>query len=92
MNGNKIYECKQNIKNRDIIQTVLVVIARKQCMKSFPVSMVETWVFLAQSSDHKLSHAKFRAYQQIKMKFGSIALAKLYIEQQKDQRIEVVVI
>ena len=39
-------------------------------MKSLPLSMVETWVFLAQSSDLKLAHAKFRAYQKIKMQFG----------------------
>lgn len=61
-------------------------------MKSLPLTMVETWVFLAQSSDHKLAHAKFRAYQKIKTHFGSAELAKLYIEQQKDQQIEVVVI
>ena len=61
-------------------------------MNSLPLSMVETWVFLAHSSDHKLAHAKFRAYQQIKLHFGSVELAKLYIEQQKDKQIEVVVI
>ena len=61
-------------------------------MKTLSPSMIETWVFLAQSSDQKLAQAKFLAYRKIKMTFGSIELAKLYIEQQKDNQIEVVVI
>ncbi|MDT0604820.1 hypothetical protein [Thalassotalea castellviae] len=61
-------------------------------MKSLPLSVVETWLFLAQTQDNQLAQAKFRAYQQIRKQFGSMELARLYIEQQKDQQIEVVVI
>ncbi|MEW6990941.1 hypothetical protein AADZ91_09665 [Colwelliaceae bacterium 6441] len=61
-------------------------------MSSLSVTMIETWIFLAQSSDQKLAHAKFLAYQKIKQHFGSVELAKLFVEQQKDKLIEVVVI
>lgn len=59
-------------------------------MNSFPTHMIETWIFLAQSTDRKLANAKFSANKKIKKHFGSIELAKLYIEQQKDKQIEVV--
>ncbi len=61
-------------------------------MESIHPSLVKTWVFLAQSNDHKLASAKFLAHKKIKSNYGSIALAKIYIEQQQDKEIEVVVI
>lgn len=61
-------------------------------MKHIPLHMIETWLFLARATDKKLGHAKFVANNKIKQHFGSIALAELYIEQQKDKKIEVVVI
>jgi len=61
-------------------------------MDSFSPTMISTWLFLAQSTDHKLAQAKILAYQKIKRNFGSVELAKLYLEQKKDQQIEVVFI
>ncbi len=74
------------------MERLLAVIARKQCMNQYSPAVVKTWVFLAQSTENNLSHAKFVAFQKIKANFGTIEMAKIYIEQQQDNDIEVVVI
>jgi len=61
-------------------------------MKKIPLSIVKTWLFLAQAKEAKLAHAKLNAQQKIKLNYGTIELAQIYIEQQQDQDIEVVVI
>lgn len=64
----------------------------KQYMKNYPEALVKTWLFLAQSSDPKLTSAKKQARKQLNEKFGSIELAIIYLEQTFDQNIEVVLI
>ncbi|WP_206486386.1 hypothetical protein [Thalassotalea sp. G2M2-11] len=55
-------------------------------------SLLKTWLFLAQSTDDSLAHAKFLAHKKIKTHFVSIALAQLHLEQIQDTEIEVVVL
>lgn len=55
-------------------------------------SVIQTWIFLAKSTDPKLKQAKFLADKQLKKSFGSIELAQIYLEQIKDEQIEVVLI
>ncbi|MBA6380324.1 MULTISPECIES: hypothetical protein [unclassified Colwellia] len=61
-------------------------------MKRMPTALVKTWLFLLKSKDPKLARQKFIAYQKIKKSFGSADLAQLYIEQDRDNDIEVVII
>ncbi|AOW78653.1 hypothetical protein A3Q34_18505 [Colwellia sp. PAMC 20917] len=61
-------------------------------MKIMPTALVKTWLFLLKSTDPKLARQKFIAYQKIKKSFGSADLAQLYLEQDKDNDIEVVII
>lgn len=61
-------------------------------MKCISPSIVNTWLFLAQSTDPKLAHAKFLAYQQIKKYYGSCDSAKAYVEQVNDKDIEIIVV
>jgi hypothetical protein len=61
-------------------------------MKRIPAALVRTWLFLIKSQDPKLTKQKFCAYQKIKKLFGNIQIAELYIEQDNDHEIEVLVI
>lgn len=61
-------------------------------MNHLPPSIVKTWVFLAQSTEPNLAQAKFLACKKITSYYGSIELAKIYLEQQTDKDIEVVVV
>ncbi len=58
-------------------------------MKCISPSVVSTWLFLAQSTDPKLAHAKFVALERIKKHYGSCDAAKAYVEQVNDREIEV---
>ena len=61
-------------------------------MTNAPLSLIKTWVFLAQASDPKLSQAKADANSQLIEHFGSVEMAKIYLEQRKDKKIEVLLI
>ncbi|WP_286272564.1 hypothetical protein [Thalassotalea hakodatensis] len=61
-------------------------------MKTYPETLVKTWLFLAHTSEPKLANAKKHARQQLNDKFGSIELAIIYLEQSFDEDIEVVLV
>jgi hypothetical protein len=61
-------------------------------MKRVPATLVKTWLFLIKSKDPQLSKQKFCAYQKIRKLFGNADVAELYIEQESDHDIEVVII
>jgi hypothetical protein len=61
-------------------------------MEGIPSSLVKTWLFMVQSDDPKLATQKFYAYQKIKQLFGSINMAEIYLEQNEDEEIEVMII
>ena len=61
-------------------------------MKRVPATLVKTWLFLIKSKDPQLSKQKFCAYQKIRKLFGNAYVAELYIEQESDHDIEVVII
>lgn len=72
--------------------SLIDVIARKQCMKTYPNSLVRTWLFLSQATDPKLQAAKDDARKQLNRIFGSVELAIIYLEQASDENIEVVLV
>jgi hypothetical protein len=61
-------------------------------MKRIPAALVKTWLFLIKTKDPQLAKQKFCAYQKIKKLFGNAGLAELYLEQDKDHDIEVVIV
>jgi hypothetical protein len=61
-------------------------------MKRIPAALVKTWLFIIKSNDPKLAKQKFCAYQNIKKLFGTTQLAEVYVEQEDDHDIEVVII
>jgi len=61
-------------------------------MKRIPAQLVKTWLFLVKSKDPKLMKQKYNAYQKIQRLFGNAQVAQLYIEQEEDHDIEVVII
>ena len=61
-------------------------------MKMISATLVKTWLFLIESKDPQLAKQKICAYQKIRKLFGSNDFAELYIEQDKDHDIEVVII
>lgn len=61
-------------------------------MKGIPVELVKTWLFLIKSKDPQLAKQKFYAYQKIIELFGNIKIAELYLEQEYDHCIEIVLI
>jgi hypothetical protein len=61
-------------------------------MKRIPAALVKTWLFLIRSNNPQLAKQKFRAYHKVREIFGSSELAELYIEQDKDHDIEIVLV
>jgi hypothetical protein len=61
-------------------------------MKVISATLVKTWLFLIKSKDPQLAKQKLCAYLKIRKLFGSTDVAELYIEQDKDHDIEVVII
>jgi hypothetical protein len=61
-------------------------------MKRIPAALVGTWLFLIKSKDPQLAKQKFCAYQKIRTLFGNTDVAELYIEQDEDHDIEIVII
>jgi len=61
-------------------------------MQSISPSLIQTWLFLINSNDPNLSYAKSDALRAVKKQFGSVDLARIYLEQHKDNQIEVVII
>ncbi len=61
-------------------------------MKRIPVALVRTWLFLIKSKDPRLAKQKFCAYQKVKKLFGNSQIAEVYLEQENDHDIEVVII
>lgn len=57
-----------------------------------PISLIRTWVFLSQATDPKLTRAKADAIARLVRQFGSVEMAKIYLEQAKDEKIEVVLV
>ncbi|MDX2370315.1 MAG: hypothetical protein QNK36_18220 [Colwellia sp.] len=54
-----------------------------------PPILVETWLYLTTNHSIQLEHVKRPLHRAIKNFFGSNELARLYIEQCKDEQIEV---
>ncbi|NQZ21981.1 MAG: hypothetical protein HRT53_07955 [Colwellia sp.] len=61
-------------------------------MKRIPAALVKTWLFLVKSNDPKLAKQKLYAYQKIKTLFGTTQVAEVYIEQENDHDIEIVIV
>jgi len=61
-------------------------------MQKISPSLIQTWLFLINSNDPMLSYAKGDALRAVKKQFGSVDLARIYLEQHKDNQIEVVII
>jgi len=59
-------------------------------MKGFPpLVLVDTWLYIIYCKGENIAQRKFELRRKIKKHFGSIELAQLYIEQFKDEEIEV---
>lgn len=59
-------------------------------MKGYPpVILVETWLYLATTRNSELEHVKLPIRRAIKDLFGSMELARLYVEQVKKDDIDV---
>jgi len=59
-------------------------------MKEFPPpTLVDTWLHIINSKEKNIAHQKFDLHRKVKEHFGSIELAQLYVEQIKDEEIEV---
>lgn len=59
-------------------------------MNGFPPSiLVETWLHLATTKNPDLAHVKLPLRRAIKEFFGSMELAQLYVEQHRENDIEV---
>ena len=61
-------------------------------MKRIPAALVKTWLFLVKSNDPKLAKQKLCAYKKIKKLFGTTQVAEVYIEQENDHDIEIVIV
>lgn len=61
-------------------------------MAKAPISLIRTWVFLSEATDPKLSRAKADAQARLIRQFGSVEMAKIYLEQSRDKKIEVVLV
>lgn len=61
-------------------------------MAKAPISLIRTWLFLSQATDPKLSRAKADASERLIRQFGSLEMAQIYLEQSKDEKIEVVLV
>jgi len=59
-------------------------------MKEYPpVVLVETWLYLVKNKKPEFDHIQFPLRQVIKYHFGTMELAQLYVEQLKDDEIDV---
>jgi hypothetical protein len=59
-------------------------------MKGYPpVILVETWIYLATNRSSELDHIKLINSKNINHFFGSVELALLYVEQVKNNNINV---
>ena len=59
-------------------------------MNEFPPPvLVDTWLHIIKSKEKSIAHQEFELRRKIKEYFGSIELAQLYVEQFKDEEIEV---
>lgn len=59
-------------------------------MKDFPPAvLVETWLHVMNCRNKNISRQKQAIYQKVKAYFGTIELAQLYVEQSKDEEIEI---
>lgn len=61
-------------------------------MKTYPLSLIQTWLFLASSTDPKLAKSKQLATSQLERNFGSVEMAAIWVEKELDKSIEVVLI
>ena len=61
-------------------------------MTSYSLSLIQTWLFLANSTDPKLDKSKQVAIAQLERSFGSVQMASIWVEQELDKSIEVVLI
>lgn len=50
-----------------------------------PVALVQTWLFLLSDDSLELKNARLRADYFIEINFGSVEIAKIYIEQHENQ-------
>lgn len=58
-------------------------------MKIFPPHMlVKTWLQVIKSDEEGLVRQKIKLYKSIKMLFGTLELANLYVEQIVEDKIE----
>ena len=59
-------------------------------MKEFPPAvLVETWLHIMNSKGKNIFRQQNAIIKKIKEHFGSIELAQLYVEQSKDEEIEI---
>jgi len=59
-------------------------------MKGFPPPiLVDTWLHLATNNNPDLAHIKLPIRRALKKKFGSIELARIYVEESKDKENDV---
>jgi len=69
-----------------------VNIARKRYMSDLSAALVKTWLFYLETTDEKLEKSKEIAIRNIEKHFGSVDMAKLYVEQQSQDDIEVMLL
>jgi len=69
-----------------------VNIARKRYMPELSAALVKTWLFYLETTDEKLEKSKEIAARNIEQHFGSVDMAKLYVEQQSQDDIEVMLL
>jgi hypothetical protein len=59
-------------------------------MKEYPpVILVDTWLYLVKNQKPEFDHIQFPLRQLIKYYFGTMELAELYVEQLKDDEIDI---
>jgi hypothetical protein len=59
-------------------------------MKQLPPQMlVKTWIYIIDSNEAEMDSQKFKLRNEIKEAFGSMELARLYVEEIADDDIEV---
>ncbi|MFT7007934.1 MAG: hypothetical protein ACJAXJ_002473 [Colwellia sp.] len=59
-------------------------------MKEYPpVVLVDTWLYLIKNQKSELDYIQFPLRKVIKYYFGTMELAQLYVEQLKDDEIDV---
>lgn len=54
-----------------------------------PVVLVETWLHIINCKSKNISRQKKEILKNIKVHFGTVELAQLYVEQSKDEEIEI---